>query len=404
MRTSPFGRHCCASLFATGLALATALPLHAAPARLAPPTATIGARVGASVALGENTLVLGAPDDDTAGPFAGAAYVYVRKGSGWEQRARLVGRPTTGYRSFGESVAISRDVIVVGAPFENVHGEGSGAVYVYMHNGTNWVEQARLTPTDAKADQLFGDAVAIDGNTIVVGAFLDSQQGSNAGAAYVFTRTGVTWTQRAKLTASDASEFAFFGSAVAIQGHTIVVGAPTAERAYVFELAGAQWTEQAALSPWDLPVGDYSGFGAAVTVDGGTIAVGAPSQSSTELRTGAVYTFRQKGKKWEQQKILSAPAATEGDEFGTSVALKGSRLAVGAPYRGEQNEGAVYLFSMHGNHWRAPSMRSADTDVFSAYFGASVALTKDRLLTGAPAFVDFAGEQSAGAGFLHTLR
>jgi len=366
--------------------------------RLSTPDAAIGARVGASVAIDKNIIVVGAPDDDEAGPFAGAAYVFVRQGHTWEQSAKLLGPATSGFRSFGESVAVSHNVVVIGAPFDGPGGDGSGAVYVYVHNGSRWTRQARLTASDASANQLFGDAVAIDGSTLVVGAFLDGERAPNAGAAYVFTRKGSLWTQQAKLTASNASEFAFFGSAVAVKGDHVVVGAPTAETAYVFTQHGKAWTEDAVLSASDALEGDYSAFGAAVAIDHDTVLIGAPTEGHAAPETGAAYLFRRHGHRWAQDQKIIAPDGVGEDEFGTSVAIEGKQLVVGAPFREPGNQGALYIFDEHGHTWK--HRRTLTADPTTAFLGSSVALQDDVLVGGAPAFVEFDGLQSAGGAYV----
>ena len=382
------------------LALAPCTPAKTPEARLAPNDAAIGARVGASVAVEKDLVVLGAPDDDEAGPFAGAVYVFARHGQTWQKQAKLLGRTTDGFRAFGEAVAVSRDVIVVGAPFDG--GDASGAVYVYARKGNRWIEQARLVPGDSAPNQLFGDAVAVDGNTLVVGAFLDGQRAPNAGAVYVFTRTGNTWSQRAKLTASDASEYAFFGSALAIKGQTVVVGSPIAQTAYVFSGHKGNWTEQAILHAPDADVSTYTAFGAAVALDGSTIAIGAPMDAPFAPKTGSVYTFKAKAGGWVQQSKLSASDAAGEDEFGTSVAVEGNRIAVGAPYHDSSNNGALYLFTAQGTRWRETEIITGEPP--TAFLGSSVALTAKTLVGGAPAFVDYTGLQSAGAGYVFPTR
>jgi hypothetical protein len=386
----------------TCLSLATAFSATSmaktAATRLPTADASIGARVGASVDVDKDYLVLGAPDDLEAGPFAGAVYVFERQGQTWRRQAKLLGPATSGFREFGEAVAVSGNTIVIGAPFDGPEGESRGAAYVYERKGNEWILQARLTPSDSALNQLFGDAVAIDGSTIVVGAFLDSASAPNAGAAYVFERVGNAWTQRAKLTASDASEFAFFGAALAIEQKTILVGSPIAGTAHVFSLNGGTWKEQVILKAFDQSTSDYSAFGSSVALDGSTIVIGAPLDGSGAPGTGAAYTFSKKGDGWIAQAKLSAADGKGSDEFGTAVAVDGKQVAVGAPYHDDANTGAVYVFQAHGNEWRQEDQVAGDPA--AAFLGGAVALRKKTLVAGAPAFVDFSGFQSAGAGYV----
>ena len=150
---------------------------------------------------------------------------------------------------FGDSVAIDGDTLVVGARYDDDNGSASGSVYVFIHSGIIWTQQAKLTASDGAADDRFGSSVAIDGDTIVVGALLNDDNGTDSGTAYVFTRSGTTWTQQAKLTASDGALDDEFGQSVAIAGDTIVVGADRDDDngnrqwiAYVFTRSGTAWT------------------------------------------------------------------------------------------------------------------------------------------------------------------
>jgi hypothetical protein len=277
-----------------------------------------------------------------------------------------------------------------------VNGNSRGAAYVYIRTGNKWSLQATLTPSDPRDNQQFGTAVAIDDNVIVVGAFLDSAVQTNAGAAYVFTRTGNTWVQRAKLRASDASAYAFFGSAVAVSGSNIVVGSPTSETAYIFALNKTGWSEQAVLTASDALEGDYSAFGASVAIEQDTVAIGAPAEGMNAVKAGAAYTFTRKGKAWVQQNKLTAPDGQEEDEFGTAVSITGKIIAVGAPYSGERNEGAVYVFgTKHGSEAVKNKLSSSS----SAFLGASVALSNAFVAAGAPAFETFT-PSPAGAVFV----
>lgn len=372
-----------------------------AEAFLEPAEASIGARVGASVGVDNNTLVLGAPNDDEAGPFAGAAFIYERTAGAWHRSAKLLGPATDGFRAFGESVAISGDVVVIGAPFDGPYGHASGAVYIYERVNGQWMLHSTITPTDPAVNQQFGDAVAIEKTTIVVGAFLDSTRGSNTGAAYVFARSGDTWSQRAKLTASDASNFAFFGSAVAVNGKNVVVGAPTAETAYLFTKSGDHWIEQAILTAFDAS-SDYTAFGAAVAMDKSIVAIGAPLAATSVRKAGAVYVFENSDKHRSTQHKLTTASAMEEDEFGTAVAMHGHHLAVGSPYHGDFNEGAVYLFRASGKEWQEISLFTGDPS--TAFLGAAVDLEKDTLAAGAPSFVDFTGTRGIGAGYVFRTR
>ena len=156
--------------------------------------------------------------------------------------AKLVASDAQGNDYFGASVAVSGDTAVIGARFEATGGVNAGAAYVFTRSGGAWTQQAKLMASDAQSSDYFGYSVAVSGDTAVIGAYGEATGGSYAGAAYVFTRTGGSWTQQAKLMASDAQENDLFGVSVAVSGDTAVIGArleatggSSAGAAYVFE-------------------------------------------------------------------------------------------------------------------------------------------------------------------------
>jgi len=198
--------------------------------------------------------------------------------STWSQQDHLFADVAAAGDKFGDSVAISGDTIVVGAPFEaTTAGDYAGSAYVFTRTGGTWSQQAHLFADDAAAGDKFGDSVGISGDTIVVGAISDdTAAGENAGSAYVFTRTGTAWSQQDHLLADDAAAHDVFGYSVAIDGDTIVVGAigddtatlADAGSAYVFTRTGGIWSQQDHLFAYDAEARDY--FGRSVAIDGDT--------------------------------------------------------------------------------------------------------------------------------------
>jgi hypothetical protein len=289
---------------------------------------------GSSVALSGNTAVVGATLKNAN---AGAAYVFVRNGTTWSQQAELTASDGVPFDEFGGSVAVSGTTILVGA---NGNLTSPGAAYVFVRSGTTWSQQAKLTASDATASDAFGTSVALSGNTALVGA-----AGSNSftGAAYVFVPSGATWTQQAKLTASNGAAGDAFGNAVALSGNTALVGAAYrsnyAGAAYVFVRNGTTWTQQAALTAGDRAANDY--FGNAVALSGNIALVGANAKNSD---AGAAYVFMPRGTTWSQQAELTDPAPTGlSDAFGAPLALQGTTALIGAPGK-NADAGAVYVF------------------------------------------------------------
>ena len=190
---------------------------------------------GTSVALSGDTAVVGAPFDDDAGSASGSAYVFVRSGTRWSQQQKLTASDAAPNDDFGLAVAVSGDTAVVGAIGDDDAGRVSGAAYVFVRSGTRWSQQQKLTASDAASNDLFGISVAVSGDTAVVGARGDDDAGGvNSGAAYVFVRSGTRWSEQQKLTASDAAAGIRFGNSVAVSGDTAVVGAFEDDSAYVF--------------------------------------------------------------------------------------------------------------------------------------------------------------------------
>ena len=197
---------------------------------------------GYSVAVSGDTAVIGARYEDTGGSDAGAAYVFTRSGGSWTQQAKLMASDAQSSDRFGGSVAVSGDTAVIGARLENTGGSGAGAAYVFTRTGGSWTQQAKLMASDAQESDQFGYSVSVSGDTAVIGARSEDTGGSDAGAAYVFTRTGGAWVEQAKLMASDAQAGDYFGYSVSVSGDTAVIGAyaedtggSTAGAAYIFE-------------------------------------------------------------------------------------------------------------------------------------------------------------------------
>jgi len=408
-------------------------------------TMVVGARLEDSAATGINGDQL----DDTASG-AGAAYVFVRNAGVWTQQAYLKGSNTEANDVFGVSVAIDGDTIVVGADGEASNATGvngdetdnsgfkSGAAYVFVREGNTWTQQAYLKASNTEDNDIFGNTVAISGDTIVVGAWgersnatgVNGNQQDNsvqaAGAAYVFTRSGNTWSQQAYLKASNTGFQDTFSYSLDISGDTIVVGArneasnstgvngneasnskPGTGAAYIFVRNGSTWSQQAYLKPSNSPVS--FNFGWSVAVSGDTVAVGAIDEASNATGVGgnqddfsapgagAVYVFARSGMTWSQQAYVKASNTQESDRFGQSVALDGNNLIVGAEREAsnatgidgdESNNnastsGAVYVFVRSGSTWSQAHYVKASNTGFLDFFGGAVAISGETFVVGA---------------------
>ena len=287
-----------------------------------------------------------------------------------------------GLEIFGADVAVSGDTLVVGAPPSPSRG-GAGSAYIYSYDGSAWTQQAKLEPLDRRG-AAFGRAVAIDGDTVVVGAsFRYTGNYTNPGSAYIFTRSGTTWTQQAKLTPSDGRVVDlniedFFGEAVAVKGDTVVVGTEYADNtgaAYLFERTGSSWTETTKLARG-------GNFGVAVALDTTTLVVGAEGDAlGTQWSAGAVYLFEQSNTGWREQAKLRASDAKAWDRFGKAVAVEDGTVVVGAWAAGD-DRGAAYLFERDAQAWQQVAKFVAAERQEDDLFGSDVALDEQTVVVG----------------------
>ena len=303
---------------------------------------------GTDVAISADVIVVAAKRNDDAGLSSGSAYVFRHEGARWVEKAKLVAADAMEGDEFGSDVSVDGDLVVVGAVADDDAGPNSGSAYVFRRQGTNWVEEAKLTASDGASGDNFGISVSTSGDFIAVGARNDDDMGNDSGSVYVFRRDKDTWIQDAKLHASDGEASAKFGSTVAIQGDTIVVGAylhgfNNPGSAYVFRRVGDAWIEEASLVPSDL--GPNDNFGFSVAISGDTVLVG--SWIGGPGGPGSAYVFRREGGDWVELIKLTASDGASGDRFGVSVGVSGDVAIVGA-FQDDDNgndSGSAYLFA-----------------------------------------------------------
>ena len=301
---------------------------------------------GHSVAFTGSTVVVGAWHDDIAGNIdQGSVYVFNRQGGSWVEDQKLTASDGAAGDNFGRSVAVSGSTIVVGAWKDDIRGNADqGSAYVFNLQNGNWVETQKLTTSDGAADSHFGWSVAFSGSTVVIAA-----PGDNIfqGAAYVFKPQGGNWVEEQKLTASDGAQDDDFGHSVAFSGSTIVIGAMGANvfqgAAYVFNRQEGSWVEEQKLTASDGRLFDL--FGWSVAISGSTIVVGAPFKTiGGNDGQGAAYLFKRQGGNWAEAQKLTASDGGFGDFFGFSVAVSGSTVVVGAERSGNIIQGSAYIF------------------------------------------------------------
>ncbi|MBN2445595.1 MAG: right-handed parallel beta-helix repeat-containing protein [Phycisphaerae bacterium] len=263
---------------------------------LVPSTSNTGDDFGRSVAIDGDVVLVGSPNADPNSVNAGAVYVFRHDGQVWVEEQKLIETPTTDGGNFGQSVALSGSMAVIGAPHSDVAINDAGAVFVFEETGGVWTQTAALVASDAGGSDRFGQAVATDGAVIVVGADLNDGLGSNAGLAYVFAESGGTWLETQTLAGSNTDAGDYFGAPLAVRDGRIVVGAQRVAvpstysgAAYVFAFDGLTWTEERSLAALNASMSSY--FGSAVGVDGDIVLVGAYTGIGASTQTGAVYAF-----------------------------------------------------------------------------------------------------------------
>ena len=419
-----------------------------------------GDQFGFSLALSRdgNTLAVGAPLEsssatgingkqaDDSAYSSGAVYVYSRNGNGWPQQAYIKASNTGENDQFGYAVALSADgnTLAVSAVYEDSGAKGingnqadnstpdAGAVYIFLRTGNKWTQQAyiKASNTGEREDgDTFGFTVALssDGNTLAVGApsedsaakEINGNQADNtasgAGAAYVFVRSGSTWTQQAYVKSPNARANTLFGYSVSLDtvGNTLAIGAFDEEDGrgalYIFTRSGVAWLHQARLQASNAERQDSLGTWVSISDDGNTVAAGALDEDSlltgvnpgnlggadepSNTSTGAAYVFSRTGTAWVQQAFIKASNPGKEDWFGVRVAVSGdgNTLVATAPNEdsaakgigGNQNDdsadesGAAYVFERTGNAWNSPLyIKSSDNRKF-AEFGSSVSLNRD---------------------------
>jgi hypothetical protein len=370
------------------------LPVQKAYLKASNPNA--GDFFGASAAMVDNRLVVGARLEDSAAtgvggdqadnsaPDSGAAYVFTGTGGIWTQEAYIKASNTRAGDGFGLWVAVDGDTLVVGAPFEDSGATGiggnqadasapdSGAVYVFTCTAGIWSQQAYVKASNTKPGDGFGTSVAVNGDTLVVGApFEDSGAtgiGGNqadvsapdSGAVYVFTRTAGAWSQQAYVKASNTNPDDGFGFSVDVAGHMLIVGARNEDSA-------------------------------ATGIDGDQSDDSSPD-------SGAAYVFTRTDGAWSQEAYVKASNTGTGDSFGSGVAVADDTVFVGARFEdsastgigGNQmdnsapDSGAVYVFTRIGGAWNQQAYVKASNSSAEDSFGVHISAKGDTLLVGAP--------------------
>jgi uncharacterized protein YkwD len=321
---------------------------------------------GCSVCISGDYAIIGA---DNSKDGTGAAYIFMRDGSVWNEQAKITASDGYSGDTFGKSVSIRGDYAIVGAIGNDDNGPYTGAAYIFKSDGSAWTEQTELTANDAADYDQFGYSVSISGDYAIIGAIGDDDGGNYSGSAYIFKRDGSTWLEQVKLTASDAASGDNFGYSVSLSGDYAIVGAYSDDdagnssgSAYIFKRDGSEWTEQAKITASDAASGDN--FGYSVSLSGDYAAVGSYLYDSG---AGSTYIFKRNGSVWTEQTKLTASDAEQYDNFGYSVSISGGYAVVGAYDDDDAGSlsGSAYIYPVLGGDLPTVSL-NADPDIIEA--------------------------------------
>lgn len=361
---------------------------------------------GYAVDLDGSHLVAGAPGTNLAGQNAGGVYVFEQRAQNWSETALLVPDRLAANERLGMAVALNEDTIAAGAPYATTRDGGfaAGAVYVFVRRGGNWVEQARLTARDGGPFDLFGSAVALDGDTLVVGALSadGSRKERNTGAVYVYHRENEIWVEQARLSAPDGGADDFFGRSLAVHEELVAVGAfgydapetgPNAGAVYFFRRRGAAWFfEEQFTSTEPAPKAQF-GFSMELLGNAAEptwLVVGAnqyapePVDPRYASPPGRVELFRRQAQSWQPITRLSAEVLDEREAgmLGAAVAIgeleRGNFLLVA----GSLPDPKLYLFQGDEEDWEQTLV--IQPELFSLSFGKAVAIGGSYLAAGSP--------------------
>jgi len=371
-----------------------------------------GDSFGYDVAIDGTTLLVGAYNADIDGVIdAGAAYIYVLGDNGWHKQAKLVAEQAFAEDTLGGKVALKNDVAMLGVMRRDDKGKDSGAVVSFKRESSIWQQNQIFTAPDAKPGDAFGQSIALTENHLIIGAPRNDAFAADSGAAYIYKREKDTWRYQTKITASDGAAGDLFGISVAVDGNTILVGADLhdekAENAgavYVYALDDKQWKQQAKLMASDAGKTDI--FGVRVALSENTALISARRDDTKELGidAGSVYIFVRDGSTWKQQVKLTSPDGQADDRFGRAVSLSGATAIISAMNHDANGKdtGALYVYKNNSGSWRYTSKFVAKSSMPDDKFGWNIGLSNGVAVIAAPNH-DAKGQES-GAVFIQDLK
>ncbi|MBI4717484.1 MAG: hypothetical protein HY763_06745 [Planctomycetes bacterium] len=343
---------------------------------------------GRYVAVDGDVIVVGSASHEGSG----AAFVYRRRyGNTWTLEQEL--KPTNGSadESYGVPAAICGDMLIVGASGNDTLGVNAGAVAVLRHDAGGWREIQRLYGSDTAADDVFGSSVALSADTLAVGAIGQDEGATNAGAVYLFRRTGDLWVEEQKIPAPNPTTELWFGSNVALDRDVLAItpflqptGWPS-ESAYIFRCGPTGWAQELRIGA---PPPPSHSFGYAIALSDDWLLVGAPQFQADEEpgEPGVAFAYRFNGSAWVLEQTLFANDSfpPDSNEFGMSVAIRENIALIGAKFADSVPNGAVYKFAWFGTRWVQSEKWSVYNPTGLASFGGAMAFDGAHAVVGDP--------------------
>ncbi|MCF2859493.1 FG-GAP repeat protein [Pseudoalteromonas sp. SMS1] len=367
---------------------------HASTQKLLPNDGKADDQFAFSVAIDGTTALIGAHKTDAQQiKDSGAAYIFSLKPNGWQQQAKLVANPAYANDTVGGNVALRNQFAMLGVIKRDDKGKDAGAVVAFKHHGESWSQTQIITAHDAKAGDAFGQSIALTERFLVIGAPHSDSPHRDSGSAYVFERNKDTWQFKTKLSANDGAEGDLFGISVAIDNNTILVGADLhdeiAEQAgavYAYVFDGKQWHQQAKLVAKDGADTDIFGVRVALVGDTALISARRDDIEGVGIDAGSAYVFERSNGKWSQAQKLLAPDGQADDRFARGVALTEDTALISAMHHDAngQNAGALYVFKKHLGQWHYTSKIVAPDGSPEDRFGWNIAVSDQTAIVATP--------------------
>ena len=308
--------------------------------------------------------------------------------NGWYEQDKITASDGANADLFGSAVSIDGEYAIVGAQEDDDSGSESGSAYIYIRSGNTWTQQAKLLASDGTINDLFGSAVSLDGEYAIIGAYGNDDSGVESGSAYIFKRDGTVWTQQAKLLAADGDAGDYFGFSVSIDGDYAIIGAPHENSykgsAYIFKRSGSSWIEESKLIVSDS--GSFAQLGTSVYIDGEYVIIGAPSDKNGDGDyTGAAHIFKRTDTTWTYQAKLLASDGEADERFGNSVSMDGDYAIIGAFFDDDNGmySGSAYVFKRTDTTWAQQAKLLASDGDSEDRFGNAVSIDGVYAIVGA---------------------